>query len=153
MRIKAHPTKYNGTLFRSRLEATWAAMFDICAIGWSYEPVDLDGWTPDFEITLRGIQVLVEVKPVSLVKLPDMNARILPSDQSFEKARKHYGDAWILMLGREPNDDADYFGFGWLMDPPFGSKTSWWTVQSAMCITKSDSMWKDAKNRTQWVPA
>jgi hypothetical protein len=46
--MKAHPTRYRGTLFRSRLEATWAAFADIAGWKWKYEPVDLKGWTPDF---------------------------------------------------------------------------------------------------------
>lgn len=58
----AHETKYAGCLFRSRLEATWAAFFDVCGIPWVYEPFDLPGWSPDF---LIGGQLLAEVKPIS----------------------------------------------------------------------------------------
>lgn len=47
--------------FRSRLEAKWAAFFDLCRWPWSYEPVDMNGWIPDFAIGERPI--LVEVKP------------------------------------------------------------------------------------------
>lgn len=48
--ITAHPTKYSGVLFRSRLEARWAAFFDLIDWRWEYEPVDLEGWTPDFRL-------------------------------------------------------------------------------------------------------
>ena len=51
---------YSGCLFRSRLEATWAAFFDICGLKWVYEPFDLPGWSPDFLIQDK---VLAEVKP------------------------------------------------------------------------------------------
>jgi len=69
--IKAHETLYNGVLFRSRLEARWAAFFDIVGWEWEYEPIDIDGWTPDFRIKFPcghsecpGHHVLlVEVKP------------------------------------------------------------------------------------------
>lgn len=64
--MKAYPTMYNGRQYRSRLEARWAAMFDL--LGWSfeYEPFDLDGWIPDFVLTGgKWREVLVEVKPVS----------------------------------------------------------------------------------------
>lgn len=57
---KAKDTMYAGCLFRSRLEATWAAFFDICGIKWVYEPFDLPGWSPDFLIQDK---VLAEVKP------------------------------------------------------------------------------------------
>ena len=69
--IKAHPTKYNGVQYRSRLEARWAAFFDL--IGWQheYEPIDLPGWSPDFRVVFRcghsecngSHSLLVEVKP------------------------------------------------------------------------------------------
>jgi hypothetical protein len=46
--IKAIETKYAGTIFRSRLEARWAAFFDVFGWSWVYEPFDLEGWLPDF---------------------------------------------------------------------------------------------------------
>lgn len=57
----AIPTTYAAINFRSRLEAKWAAFFDACGWPWHYEPVDLDGWIPDF--ALGWWPMLVEVKP------------------------------------------------------------------------------------------
>lgn len=54
-------TLYDGIQFRSRLEARWAAFFDQMGWSWLYEPIDLNGWLPDFEIGCAG--TLVEVKP------------------------------------------------------------------------------------------
>jgi hypothetical protein len=48
---------------RSRLEARWAAFFDARGWQWDYEPIDLDGYIPDFIISFKR-PVLVEVKPV-----------------------------------------------------------------------------------------
>jgi hypothetical protein len=68
--IPAKPTKYNGRLYRSRLEARVAAFFDLMDNIYEYEPFDLPGWSPDFlinpseEMRKRGIiGSLVEVKP------------------------------------------------------------------------------------------
>lgn len=70
--IKAKETVYAGVVFRSRLEAKWAAMFDICGWRWEYEPCDLPGWSPDFFLNItrrrrgggnRHITLLAEVKP------------------------------------------------------------------------------------------
>jgi hypothetical protein len=77
--LKAHPTRYNGVNFRSRLEARWAAYFDLQKINWEYEPIDLIGWSPDFLINFTCVhlkcrgddweskaiehRILVEVKP------------------------------------------------------------------------------------------
>ena len=74
--VKAIETRYAGTVFRSRLEARWAAFFDVLGWPWTYEPFDLDGWSPDFMLqpvytgreNSGGFEqsnpVLVEVKPI-----------------------------------------------------------------------------------------
>jgi len=62
--MKAIPTEYRGARFRSRLEARWAAFFDLIGWRWVYEPFDLDGWTPDFLIKGEA-PLLVEVGPCS----------------------------------------------------------------------------------------
>jgi len=61
--MKAIPTKYQCRLYRSRLEARWAAFFKL--LGWhaEYEPIDFNGWIPDFVLT-EAETVYVEVKPV-----------------------------------------------------------------------------------------
>ncbi len=74
-KFKAHPTQYNGVMFRSRLEARWAAFFDLCGFEWQYEPIDLYGWTPDFWLKFPCGHsecpdfhtLFVEVKPYSNV--------------------------------------------------------------------------------------
>lgn len=63
-RIPGIPTTYAGVNFRSRLEARWAAMFDLLGWKWEYEPFDLNGWIPDFILDDGG--PLVEVKPTSV---------------------------------------------------------------------------------------
>lgn len=65
MKYAAIPTVYNGIQFRSRLEAKWACFFDLIEWAWEYEPVDLDGWIPDFVISHSTYRVplYVEVKP------------------------------------------------------------------------------------------
>ena len=57
------PTVYNGTRFRSKLEARWAAMFDLIGWKWDYEPIELNGWIPDFHILNAKRRLLIEVKP------------------------------------------------------------------------------------------
>lgn len=69
--IKAHETRYNCVLFRSRHEARWAAFFDLAGWKWEYEPIDINGWTPDFRVTFPchhgecpgSHTLLAEVKP------------------------------------------------------------------------------------------
>jgi len=63
---------YAGVQFRSRLEARWAAFFDLLGWKWEYEPFDLQGYIPDFLLHVpkyAGVcwlttdTLLVEVKP------------------------------------------------------------------------------------------
>ena len=73
--FKSHPTIYSGVAFRSRLEARWAAFFDLAKLKWQYEPYDLNGWTPDFLLTITCSHsecfgkhdLLIEVKPFSSI--------------------------------------------------------------------------------------
>lgn len=63
--MNAIPTRYNGVQFRSRLEARWAAMFDLIGWEWEYEPIDLDGYIPDFTVNPHeDSPILIEVKPI-----------------------------------------------------------------------------------------
>ena len=61
--MKAIPTVFGGVEYRSRLEARWGAFFTL--LGWDhlYEPLDLDGWAPDFMIRGAAGVTLIEVKP------------------------------------------------------------------------------------------
>lgn len=64
--LAAIPTIYNGVQFRSRLEARWAAFFDLAGWRWEYEPFDLNGYIPDFALFLDNegySNTIVEVKP------------------------------------------------------------------------------------------
>ena len=106
--IHAIPTRYKGVQYRSRLEARWAAWFDL--IGWhvEYEPVDFNGWIPDFAI-LEAELVYVEIKPTHL----------FPAEAAIKIDRADcYED--VLILGNTldiiPIDSAsrDINLFGWL---------------------------------------
>jgi hypothetical protein len=63
--IKPIETRYKGFLFRSRLEARYAVLFDALGIKWDYEPegFDLNGewYLPDF--WLPEFNCWIEIKP------------------------------------------------------------------------------------------
>ena len=62
--ISPIPTVYKGRQYRSRLEARWAAFFDLLELDCEYEPFDLKGWSPDFELKVK-YPAIVEVKPLN----------------------------------------------------------------------------------------
>lgn len=93
------PTTYKGIDFRSRLEARWAVLFDLFKWEWEYEPIDLNGWTPDFKI--KGNEdILVEVKPYGVfTSYPEFDERWI---EQMEKIAKADPDLSILLLSNSP---------------------------------------------------
>lgn len=64
--MKAIQTEFKGILFRSRLEARWAILFDSLNLKWVYEPEcfllsNSQKYTPDFY--LSDLDLYIEVKP------------------------------------------------------------------------------------------
>lgn len=89
-KFKPIPTTYKGVKFKSKLEAQWAAFFDLCDCFWEYEPNTASGafdqWRPDFKLRLTYqwieskqahfyLDFYMEVKPCDLVPFPDGVAR------------------------------------------------------------------------------
>lgn len=56
--IRPMPTRYRGQLYRSSLEASWAATFDHLRIRFVYEPLTLKvqgyGYVPDFHLPMQN---------------------------------------------------------------------------------------------------
>jgi hypothetical protein len=120
--IPARPTTYKGIAMRSRLEASWAALFDRFEWRWDYEPrcyADETGqYLPDFELTnalcrLRSTdyssRIFVEVKPayVDLDELANRMARIWST---------HHDAVLALGVG-QPEVDPYETNFGWALLP------------------------------------
>ena len=51
-----------GIQYRSRIEAQWAYIFEKLEWNWEYEPIDLDGYIPDFIIKFDEEEILIEIK-------------------------------------------------------------------------------------------
>jgi hypothetical protein len=160
--MAAIPTTYEGVRFRSRLEARWAAFFDALDIRWEYEPLDLDGYIPDFLLPsgvglLRRV-VLVEVKPIVQWPCPvyDCNScNDIPRDAYDEAVRKIAGSGWdgeAVLVGASPlHDKHGWLGWGRhvgatenvlgsLFDLPGHDRT----------LTQ---LWREAGNVVQWRAA
>lgn len=142
MFIKAIPTRYAGTQFRSRLEARWAAFFDLCGWSWDYEPIDLDGWCPDFLLTFPQATVYAEVKPVEA----GMN---MVQEGSFAKAIAHWTNAQVLLLGIGPQAVPTY-GIGTLMDVPPAATHHWEDLHTNLRLRSPIALWRQAGNAVQW---
>lgn len=114
--IAAIETDYRGVTFRSRLEAKWAAFFDLMGWPWQYEPLDLKGYIPDFILTLPHAPVLVEVKPA--LYLRDLF-------QYEEKIEQSGWDKESLLVGTQPFPGIDSVSLG-LLDERDEQHGHWW---------------------------
>ncbi len=136
MKIKAIPTMYSGVHFRSRLEARWAAYFDLVKITWDYEPFDFPGWIPDF-LAQGGVleyPTLLEVKPrytdwyeemCTMVKAVEASGWHQTSFDMFNSIVEKGHDVLCLALGHSP---LETFAF----------------------TTPDEAAWKEAGNIVQW---
>ena len=104
-RYAAHPTTYSAVRFRSRLEARWAAFFDLIAWAWAYEPVDFEDWTPDFRVAFPcghsecppRHQFWAEVKPY--LSLAEFDGHPATKDMYGDQ----YGLNGVMLLGLDPS--------------------------------------------------
>ena len=133
--MNAIPTIYKGQLFRSRLEAKWACFFDLVGWEWEYEPMDLNGWIPDFLIN-GHTKLLCDVKPTQ-VFVPAVA-------QKMENAVKGSGFECELIIiamapfkPTEPNDCLGDWAIGWLQQKG-------WDEESGACLGWDARGWGEA---------
>ena len=151
--IKAHPTSFDGVAFRSRLEARWAAFFSLARWAWEYEPIDLDGWSPDFRVVIpcghsecNGAHVLfAEVKPFWRLSQFDGH----PCTQFM------YGVQWDFsgetVIASIDADSSALLGASpevthWQMSHGCGGGE----FDVPFFVPNYDALWKQAGNLTQW---
>jgi hypothetical protein len=174
--IKAKPTKYRGVLFRSRLEAKWAAFFDNLKWHWEYEPCEFNGWFPDFAIYGKTETIHVEVKPI-----------VRFCQETSDKIDASGCNSSVLLIGQTcPINRGQSFSnntvqLGWLREQygPLTSDFQWgdaelgtWDDEIGYCNPEQgwndpisgkygkfyrtditnfiDECWGDACNKTQW---
>lgn len=118
------PTDYNGVRFRSRVEAKWAFCFDALGIGWKYEPVDLDGYIPDF---VFDCGLLVEIKH-------DISDETMRAAQVKIEHSGWTGEAAILTpVGPEDSAQPLVGTFGETEDGPDGKQIVWGDCRVMRC--------------------
>ena len=131
--IKAIPTIYNGTQFRSRLEAKWACFFHLCNLNYKYES---EGYTmngvnylPDFHLPEH--KIYVEVKP------------------SVEKMREESAANKIIEFTKATNEMVIVF-----VDEPIKAKYYFYSKQwDSKEFTECRIFWSiNSKNDSQYSP-
>lgn len=101
---------HSGIRFRSRLEARWAAFFTYIGWKWEYEPLDAEGYVPDFLITGKW-PFFVEVGPC--VTPQEYQAKAAKADRAASTLQRD-----VLIVGVNPLPDLDttmrQLACGWL---------------------------------------
>ena len=125
--MQAIPTKYAGVQFRSRLEAKWAAFFDLLEWRWEYEPYDLAGWIPDFILIGKDESTLVEVKPfTSLNEFDSVIKKIFYA----QKKGKDFKEILLLgtspCLGKKGQYEYESAALGWMNEGSGSHETEPW---------------------------
>jgi hypothetical protein len=110
--IAAIPTRYNGVNFRSRLEARWAAFFDLCGRRWAYEPFDIEGYIPDFMLYGKVRNALVEIKPSHLF---DESSKQIVTGAAYSK---HHGFRFVALF-------EDFIPYTWQSDGKTFNHDNW----------------------------
>lgn len=133
---------YNGMQFRTTLEAAWAAFFDLAGWKWYANPIEVEGWKPDFKVTFECSHsecggchtLLVSVLPV----------------KTLEGLAGHPALSYQFSV---PNSDAD--GGALFGDGP--AATEWVIVHGAgggsedvyFRVSNADELWGKALSRVQ----
>jgi hypothetical protein len=148
--IAAIPTVYRGRRYRSRLEARWAAFFDL--LGWQheYEPFDLGSWSPDFLLTEWN--TLVEIKPITEFDRATWNrlvntCRERGRDQQIFLSRlapEVDEVCWLGWFCRPPNYAAERCWLGWYGDPCRPFSDGMFQGKSGKIVSFDDAGWFSA---------
>lgn len=126
-------TTYDAARFRSRLEARWAALFDLLRWPWIYEPVDLAGYIPDFVLNFHR-PLLVEVKPAFAV--PELIAAAAAKVEAsrWEHEALIVGVTPVLVSAYGPWAMAGAGPFGAISDRSAGPGWEWDAACPCICL-------------------
>jgi len=100
-----------GIQFRSRIEAQWAYIFEKLEWNWEYEPIDLEGYIPDFIIKFdNDKEILIEIKGDTNIwkNYEEHKNKIINSGWkgvfgilgSVYKISEHWGDSKCPIIGK-----------------------------------------------------
>lgn len=161
------PTKYNGTQFRSKLEARYACLFDLMKIHWEFECVELENYLPDFVLDVPFFAAdksysptLVEVKPVFNSK--DFREPINTIANSGWTGAAIVAGAMIQKKELFVNTPEFTIGYGHpIVQEKHGRagsgdwfRVGWCADRKGFMLggpTDITMMWREAGNRVQWM--
>ncbi|MFC9268993.1 hypothetical protein ACFTXJ_14620 [Streptomyces zhihengii] len=105
--VEALPTVYRSTVFRSALEASWAATLDSFAIDWEYEPETVtlpsgQTYLPDFRLPRIGAWLEVKGNGVPRVEKAHEFGRMLTCDCPRFRCSCQWPGGQLVLIGHPP---------------------------------------------------
>jgi P4 family phage/plasmid primase-like protien len=156
-----------GIQFRSRIEAQWAYIFEMLEWNWDYEPIDLQGYIPDFIIKFDDAnEILIEIKGDTKIWKEEVYTphkdKIIKSGWKGQFGilggayKEGSAESWIN-IGK-------VFNGGWYQDDLVlrkNNKNNKWslggdkesvqeTYQYHTIQMEFSKLWVEAKNKVQW---
>lgn len=115
--MKAIPTQYRGTAFRSRLEASWAAHFDVRQMPWQYEPEgftlsDGTNYLPDFYLPTARAWAEVKGEHQQRVSKVEQFAAELWAESGATETYDPHAPMVVLLKAPWPDSDRASAPFG-----------------------------------------
>lgn len=149
------PTTFQHQNFRSRLEARWAAFFDLIEWPWIYEPYDLEGYIPDFLVTGKA-PFLVEVKPAVSVEelvekvVPDLERRGIHEQLAPDLETE---ETDLLIVGVSPTIEIRVFDWPQHLVLGLSFLSSWGTNDRAIWDSTNPFVWVEENGSWMHRPA
>ncbi len=144
---KKNLREYDGVLFRSSLEAQWAAFFDLIGWKWEYRPLHFGAFEPSFKVlTRRNLVMMIEVKPIEASASQD---EVL---HEFEGCVPWYdlaeaGGNPMLLLGSEPRETH----LGWRLSKNYLKDEEPFITRDAVRLSaKHADLWRRAGNTIEY---
>lgn len=159
MTIEAKPTWYAGTVFRSRLEADWAATLDTVGVRWEYEPQTIalpSGATyiPDFRLPEIGMWLEVKGPGVPRIeKTIELGETLACHCDGDCVCEWPHGEFVVIGQAPEPYRLEDDPHWPEPEDNPFGHEdhTPEWVLAHRIRRHPGHPRWTTALRRTVWL--
>lgn len=150
MTIEAIPSWYAGIVFRSKLEADWAATLDEWRIPWEYEPETITlpsgaVYIPDFWLPEHG--TWLEVKGTGVPRIEKAielgKTRACHCDDT---CTCRWPGGEFVLIGHPPTQFNP-----WADHDPETDHRAWWAIERASWNHHGHINWSNTSGRTTWL--
>ncbi|WP_037638547.1 hypothetical protein [Streptomyces flavochromogenes] len=146
--VEALPTVYRGTVFRSALEASWAATLDSLGLAWEYEPTTVTlpsgvRYIPDFHLPQIGVWLEVKGNGVPRVEKAIEYGQSLACDCPKFACTCRWIGGELVLIGHPPRS--------WMPDYDEDDHRSNWAKAITARNHGGHPRWTSTRGRAAWL--